>query len=365
MRGVARTMSHIRSPIRLMGMSSVIVIGAGYAGVLAANRLAGLGHEVTVVNERDQFVDRIRLHEVIAGTRTLSRAHRPLASMLRGPRLQSGRAVRVEEDAAGVHVDLADGGTLTAAHGLIATGSSAGTGNWDWAVAARNSIAHMAGNGSVAVTGAGLTGLEVAAELAESRPDLRVTLVDPVPIGETLLETGRTHLASTLTRLGIATSAGPVDADAAIDCTGFTLDPLGAASGLPLNRGRIDTDEYFRVRGHTRLWACGDAARVSSQAHLTFGCASASPMAALAATQIDRASKGRPLKPASLGYVFRCISLGRRDALIQFLEPSNTPRPLVLTGRPAALFKESICRIAAAAPVHLSRRYPVFAGPRS
>ena len=56
-----------------MGMNTtehtrgVLVVGAGYAGLLAANRLAGRGAHVTLVNERDTFVDRIRLHEVIAG----------------------------------------------------------------------------------------------------------------------------------------------------------------------------------------------------------------------------------------------------------------------------------------------------------
>jgi NADH dehydrogenase FAD-containing subunit len=54
----------------------VVVIGAGYAGVMAANRLLGSLTDVerrrvrvTVVNPRPDFVERIRLHELAAGTR--------------------------------------------------------------------------------------------------------------------------------------------------------------------------------------------------------------------------------------------------------------------------------------------------------
>ena len=75
-----------------MGMNTtehtrgVLVVGAGYAGLLAANRLAGRGAHVTLVNERDTFVDRIRLHEVIAGTRVPAGLIRPWAPRRRPSR---------------------------------------------------------------------------------------------------------------------------------------------------------------------------------------------------------------------------------------------------------------------------------------
>ena len=47
----------------------VIVIGAGYAGLLAANRLAARGRRVQLVSSTDGYVDRIRLHEYAAGRR--------------------------------------------------------------------------------------------------------------------------------------------------------------------------------------------------------------------------------------------------------------------------------------------------------
>ena len=62
-----------------MGMSSLIVIGAGYAGLLAARRACARGLAVTLVSERDVMVDRIRLHEVVAGIRSPEQATRPLS----------------------------------------------------------------------------------------------------------------------------------------------------------------------------------------------------------------------------------------------------------------------------------------------
>jgi NADPH-dependent 2,4-dienoyl-CoA reductase/sulfur reductase-like enzyme len=54
----------------------VVVLGAGYAGVMATNRLLSsltpaeqTRVTVTVVNPRADFVERIRLHQVAAGTR--------------------------------------------------------------------------------------------------------------------------------------------------------------------------------------------------------------------------------------------------------------------------------------------------------
>ena len=46
----------------------IVVIGGGYAGVLAANRLRRRpGLDITLVNPRPQFVERIRLHQLVVG----------------------------------------------------------------------------------------------------------------------------------------------------------------------------------------------------------------------------------------------------------------------------------------------------------
>lgn len=67
--------------------STVAIIGAGYAGVMAANRLrSSLTPEeasrvrVVMINRTGEFVERIRLHQLAAGT--IPSAARPLSDML-------------------------------------------------------------------------------------------------------------------------------------------------------------------------------------------------------------------------------------------------------------------------------------------
>ena len=51
--------------------TKVVVIGGGYSGTLAANhlRMRGDGNipDITLVNPRPKFVERIRLHQLVAG----------------------------------------------------------------------------------------------------------------------------------------------------------------------------------------------------------------------------------------------------------------------------------------------------------
>ncbi len=65
--------------------TQVVVLGAGYAGLLATVRLAGktLGQNVaiTLVNASDIFVERPRLHQFAANQPV---AQRPISNVLRG-----------------------------------------------------------------------------------------------------------------------------------------------------------------------------------------------------------------------------------------------------------------------------------------
>ena len=73
----------------------VVVIGGGYAGVLAANRLQRRA-DVTLINPRAAFVERIRLHQLVTGSSTATQDY---ADVL-------GTAVRLVVDAAR-HIDAA------------------------------------------------------------------------------------------------------------------------------------------------------------------------------------------------------------------------------------------------------------------
>ena len=68
---------------------TILVIGGGYAGIMAANRLRSslTGAEaatvrITMISPAGQFVERVRLHQVAAGS--LPSAAWPLKQMLHG-----------------------------------------------------------------------------------------------------------------------------------------------------------------------------------------------------------------------------------------------------------------------------------------
>ena len=57
------------SRTRFVARTHVVVIGGGYAGVMAANRLTQRDDvAVTLINPRPQFVERVRLHQRVGGS---------------------------------------------------------------------------------------------------------------------------------------------------------------------------------------------------------------------------------------------------------------------------------------------------------
>ena len=169
-------MSHFGSRSRPVSMNTIeaIIIGGGYGGVMAANRLAARGRRVHLVNDGPTFVNRIRLHQRAA---TGYRVTRPLDEML-FPEvgLSTQRAVRVSAGG----VALADGTELEASHVVIATGSTGdGPATLAGADALRTALSALPAGARVRVDGAGLSGVEIATEIAEAAPHLQVSLTDP------------------------------------------------------------------------------------------------------------------------------------------------------------------------------------------
>jgi hypothetical protein len=56
---------------------------------------------------------------------------------------------------------------------------------------------------------------------------------------------------------------------------------------------------------------------------------------------------GRTVPEPTIGYTVQCISLGRRDGIIQRVTPDDRAGATVITGRTAARIKEFICAGAA------------------
>lgn len=349
-----------------MGATAVIV-GGGYAGVMAANRLAASGRQglsVLLVTPERRFVQRIRLHEYAAGTR--EDATVGFDTLLHPDvRLVLNRAVRIR--AAERTVQLDGGGQLAYDYLVYAVGSAAAQApsgaarveHLRGAAAARGELAALPAGARVAVVGGGYTAVEVAAETARAFSRLRVGLHSAGPVAPRLGGTARRALEKQLNRAGVELHCGtPVPADGDVRtrldagvvlwCAGFTAPRLAAESGLPVDSdGRLRLDPFLRVPGQDRIYGAGDAGVIDDPAYryLRMSCATALPMGAEAAGNILRALEGRAVRQHDSGFRGLCLSLGRSDGVVQFLSADDSPTRLHLQGRMAAVQKEIICRM--------------------
>jgi NADH:ubiquinone reductase (H+-translocating) len=114
-------------------------------------------------------------------------------------------------------------------------------------------------------------------------------------------------------------------------------------------------DPTLRSVSHPEVYGIGDAAAARNQdgQELRMGCGPGGITAVAAARAITDRLAGRTPKPLRFKDFAWCISLGRRDGLVQFGKADDSP---VLTGRLAALVKESVVRGAA-----YGQRHPAMA----
>jgi NADH dehydrogenase len=364
----------------------IVILGAGYAGVNCAVRLArksrGRPVQITLVNASDRLVERIRLHEQAAGRRP---PEHDLRGILRGTGvvLTVGHATAIDLEAQALIVDeqpvpwdrlVLALGSRTNVDGVPGIREHAFT--LDSASTARLAAqvpAVAARGGRVVVVGGGLTGIEAATELAERHPSLRVSLVTRGRIVEGWSEAARAHLLHTFDRLGIElrecvavesidagrlqTCHGPVRFDLCVWSVGFSVPSLPREAGVAVNeRGQVLLDPMLRSLSHPHVYAAGDVAWPvdAPGGPLPMGCKSAGPTGAHVADNLVHALAGEPEQPLHYVAPLYCVSLGRHDALVQ-TTVSGAPTGRVLTGRPAAWIKELICR-ATVWMLHLQRR---------
>jgi NADH dehydrogenase len=234
--------------------------------------------------------------------------------------------------------------------------------------------AHLAGLGertaspgrfTALVVGGGLTGVEMATELATRLRDIagaapaRVIVADRAHrIGSNMGDAARDVIDEALRALGVETRPGVTIASVRPDgvrlssgeeiaaatvvwCAGMRAHPLAAALPGPHDRfGRVAVDPFLKVEGTADVFAAGDvaAALVDGTHASVMSCQHARPMGRIAGHNIvcDLVSEA-PI-PLEIGYYVTCLDLGAWGAVYC----QGWDRQVAATGASAKATKRTI-----------------------
>lgn len=379
--------------------TEVIVIGAGYAGLLATVRLAGKTRRdnvnITLVNASDVFVERLRLHQVAANREVRPR---PLEHTLRGTGVNflQGTVTGLDPAAHTVGVQTPTGqrslrydyllyalGSVTdidqipgvRAHAYVL--SAAGPQS---AATLREALpALSARHGRVTVCGGGATGIEAAAEFAKAYPQLKVTLVTRGAFGAFMGQKISGYMRASLEALDVSikdnTTIRAVEAsqvvttmgqaiahDVCLWTGGFSVPSLARDAGLAVNDlGQMLIDPFMRSISHPEIFGIGDAAHPDASTGLAvrMSAFTAAVTGAHGADCLSAMIHGKPLKPLNFAYAGQGIALGHHNAIGFNTYPNDTPNLPHFTGRAGFEFREFFVRFLNDLP-NLERRLPGF-----
>jgi len=296
----------------------VLVLGGGFAGAYVARLLGTRG--ATIVSLENFMLYTPLLPEAASGTLEPRHTVVPLRAMCPHSELILGRATAIDLEARTVAVDT-DGGpeTVRWQELVLALGAVPRTvpvpglvdnalsfKSLPEAIQLRNHVLRQLEDADAALdpaererrltfvfVGAGYAGVEALAELSDLVADAsrfypglngvprRWVLVDAAPaiLPEIPPSLGN-YAAEELAKRGVEIVVGTTLTSAGADevtlsdgqriptrtlvwTAGVTPNPLVRELGLPLDeRGRIEVDEFLRVRGHEHVWSLGDNARV-------------------------------------------------------------------------------------------------------
>ena len=259
-------------------VDGVLVVGGGYAGVHAARSVIRAGRRAFVIDPsgRHDFVT--RLAAVAGGTAPERDASAALSDF--SDDVIVGSMASIEDGA----VTLDDKRTFTADAVIVTAGAvplAPPIAGLELAFPLRTAAdaltlrTEIAASSSVVIIGGGATGVQLAGAVAAKHSGVDVTLVDGTDtllagfdgaIGadaeRILRDRGvRIRLGSTVDEIGehSVTLAGETIEGLPVWAAGFTA--RADHFGLPVERsGRIDVDEFLRVRGWNRTFAAGDIA---------------------------------------------------------------------------------------------------------
>ena len=368
----------------------VVVIGAGFAGLMAAKRLAWKTRRsqvaITLVNGTDYFIERLRLHQLAANQDI---ARRSLTSILRGTGLTfvqgwvtaihpAQHSVEVKTDAGTRQIDYdyliyALGSTIdrdsvrgVSEHAYVLTPFGQRS-----AAALRDVLPKLnESGGKVLIGGGGPTGIEAAAEFASAFPSLKIHLVTRGQFGAFIRRDIADYMLASLQRRGVTvqdhttiadvrarearTSDGTaIPFDVCLWTGGFKALLLAREAGLAVNElGQILTDPYLRSISHPDIFAVGDAAWPVEEPGVPMRMSAFTALATgvHAADCLSRVVRGKSPRPLSFVYYGQAIALGRNDAIGFPIFPADKATPPYFVGRFGFLYREFFVNLAISFP---------------
>ncbi len=339
-------------------MSDILVVGCGFAGfwsAVAARRVLGAEASITVVAPRPLLVIRVRLYQADPTSLAVDVTEH-LDSI--GVEFVAATALGLDQSSNEVVTDV---GPLPYRRLIAATGSvlrrppipgaeaTLSIDQLDDAIEFDRQLAAAVKDNprpTIAVIGAGFTGIELALELrdriarhasAAVGEQAQIVLIDrspvvgaelgagPRPVIETALRNGRIELrlGSDLARIEpgrITFSDGSdLDADVVVLTTGMTASPFTAA--LPGERdrlGRVVVDTSLACMANPTIFVTGDAAHADTGNGLTAmqSCQHALQLGRYAGENAARSILGQPAIPYGQLHYVTCLDLGRSGAVI-------------------------------------------------
>lgn len=334
--------------------NDIIVLGAGYAGLMTALRIAGKlkvkQASVTLINAKDSFVERPRLHEQ-ATTDVL--IEKPIAEMIKGRHIQfvKGWVEKIVPNENCIHVKTAVSQQtlhydilVNALGSQVARTTIKGVDQFAYTLDPYGRLTtedlkkHLTQFSKrpfrAVVVGGGATGVEMAAQLKSIYPNCTAIIITQNKVGDfkdakvqqqigqslteqgvEIIENGR---VTEVVADGVILPTSKIDADLVIWAGGFVASPLAKEAGLKVNaQQQTLVDPQLRSISHPNIYAAGDAAfpveapgvpiRMALFAALVSG--------AQAADNIVALIKGKEQQPLSFAWYGQGVALGTKDAV--------------------------------------------------
>src|ERR1700730_18076333 len=376
----------------------VVILGAGYAGLMAALRLSRRKWRlrIALVNSRDQFLERVRLQEsivaavppripsisaLVAGT-TIDFIRGRVTSLYadhRRIRIATGTQEReIVFDQAiyalGSNIDVDDvPGAAEHAYRL-----QPGDGPRS-AAALRSRLQQNANRPLRVVTvGGAETAVEVAGEIKTTWPATEMTMVSRSRCGDFKGADVEKAVRTELTRLGVGLLDGEIVTEVrpnevitnrgrSIACDicvwsgGLRSAPVARDAGLATNpQGRILVDPNLRSISHSHILAVGDAAHPIAPTGAPYRLSAfVAAVSGAHAADVMRAQRSkRQLQPLSFSTLGQGVAIGRGGVGF-FSYPDDKQSLFILKGRTARHVRNFFVWFFTYA-LKLERRFPGF-----